>query len=95
MGCDSIVSERALREIYLRGFEIAVKTAQPMAIVTSYNLINGVHTANSKGSVHRGGEGGMEFPGDYHDGLDDDDAPGRQQRLGMYSGGERSDYAGL
>ena len=48
MGCDSIVSERALREIYLRGFEIAVKTAQPMAIMTSYNLINGVHTANSK-----------------------------------------------
>ena len=30
------------------GFEIAVKTAQPMAIMTSYNLINGVHTANSK-----------------------------------------------
>lgn len=49
MGSDSIVSARALREIYLRGFEIAVKTAQPMAIMTSYNLINGVHTANSRG----------------------------------------------
>ncbi len=48
MGSNSIVSERALREIYLRGFEIAVKTAQPMAIMTSYNLINGVHAANSK-----------------------------------------------
>lgn len=48
MGVDSVVSERALREIYLRGFEIAVKEAQPMAIMTSYNLINGVHAANNK-----------------------------------------------
>jgi len=44
---DSIVSERALREIYLHGFEIAVKHSQPMSIMTSYNLLNGVHTANS------------------------------------------------
>ncbi len=44
---NSHAGERALREIYLKGFEIAVKHVQPMAIMTSYNLVNGTHTANS------------------------------------------------
>lgn len=47
MGSDSVVSERALREVYLKGFEIAVKESQPMSIMTSYNLINGIHAANN------------------------------------------------
>ncbi len=48
MGVDAQVSERALREIYLRGFEIAVKKSRPVAMMSAYNLINGVHAANNR-----------------------------------------------
>ena len=48
MGVDVHISERALREIYLRGFEIAVKNSNPVAMMSSDNLGKGVHAANSK-----------------------------------------------
>ncbi|MCI8951266.1 MAG: glycoside hydrolase family 3 protein, partial [Lachnospiraceae bacterium] len=48
MGVNACVSGRALREIYFRGFELAVKKSPPAALMSSYNRINGVYSANSR-----------------------------------------------
>ena len=44
---NSNVSQRALREIYLRGFGLCIRESQPRAVMTSYNLINGTHTSET------------------------------------------------
>ena len=49
MASDSVLDERTLREIYLTGFEIAVKEGNPRAIMSSYNLINGVYANENAG----------------------------------------------
>jgi len=49
---NSFVSERAMRDIYLKGFEICVKNAKPLSVMTSYNLINGVHTSEHPGLLN-------------------------------------------
>ena len=51
MNTDARMSQRALREIYLKGFEIAIKESKPWTVMTSYNYINGVYTSESKDLV--------------------------------------------
>ena len=53
MFTNSHISERAIREIYARNFQIVVEEAQPMSLMTSYNLVNGIHSANNGDSVTR------------------------------------------
>ncbi len=48
MTTDSVVDERTMREIYLTGFEIAVKAAQPWTVMCSYNKINGTYACENK-----------------------------------------------
>lgn len=81
---DSRVSERALREIYLKGFEICVREAQPMTVMSSYNCINAIHSSGRydlltdvlrgewgfRGFVMTDWDSQSEKPYDFHAGND-------------------------
>ena len=47
LNSNSKMSERTLREIYLKGFKIAIELGKPLGIMTSYNLVNGIHTSEN------------------------------------------------
>ena len=51
MSVNEHIDEQALRELYLRNFALAIETGSPASLMTSYNLVNGVHTANSYDAI--------------------------------------------
>lgn len=60
---DSIVQERPLRELYLRPFEIAIREANPWSVMSSYNLINGVHADMNEHTLKRILRGEWKYDG--------------------------------
>ena len=63
LGYSDIISERALREIYLKGFEIAVKEGRPRCLMTCYNRINGIHVNSNYNLLTRVLRGEWGFDG--------------------------------
>ena len=62
---NSLVDERTMREIYLKGFEMAIKEAHPWTIMASYNLLNGIHTTENYHLLTELGRNEFGFDGIY------------------------------
>jgi beta-glucosidase len=60
---DALVTERALREIYLKPFQLVARDSQPGALMTSYNKVNGVHASESKDLIQSTLRDEWEFDG--------------------------------
>lgn len=63
MTIDSVVEERPLREIYLKPFEIALRESPPWALMTAYNLVNGVHADANEFLLRKILRGEWNYPG--------------------------------
>lgn len=98
-----IATERALREIYLKGFEIAVKEANPWGIMSSYNKVNGVHTSERYDLITTIPRGEWGFDGYFSTDWGGDAAmsitntikAGNDLRLGSYNEAEAELKASL
>lgn len=66
MTVDSIIEERPLRELYLRPFEIAIRDANPWAVMSSYNLVNGFHADMNEYNLRKVLRGEWKYEGYSH-----------------------------